>query len=464
MKFFHKGSRTRLLCGENLIGTVRGEVGERTFQPGPGGIIVTFLVGVDKLGQDQSKSYVRILVATFLPHFSVSLALSAIGPLAPFLQEAFQISRAQIGILTSAQSVGSIAMATISGGIVERFGIRSWIFLSQAITGMCAFCFANTASFTLGMALFLITGFAFSFVNPATTKAIIIFFPHVRRGTAIAIKQCGVPAGALLASASLPAIAVSAGWEKSMLAVALITVLGAVGGWLFYPDNDGELLAGRNRSFPQHSFRKDFGKLLRNKDFLLTSGLQGIFNMGQFVIRSYLVLYLVEAIGCSILFAGFTMAVMQLSGLVSRLLWGMISDFLFAGRRIPVLQIIGSVTFAGLIGLAFLDKTMPAWFIWVIACTAGAGSEGFPGTAILLRAELAGKDLAATSTGLGMAISFWGVLLGPPLFGFVVDMTNSYRFAWMILAVITFVATVLLRFIHEPTSRTIEKGPVTKGA
>lgn len=388
-----------------------------------------------------------------MPHFSVSLALSSIGPLAPFLQEAFQISRAQIGVLTSAQSVGSIAMATVSGSIVERFGIRSWIFLSQAAAGICAFFIACTSSFTLGMVFFLVMGFAFSFVNPATTKAIIIFFPHVRRGTAIAVKQCGVPAGALLAAALLPALAIFAGWEKSMLAVALIAVLGAAGGWLLYPDRDDHLFAvkaGKNGPLGQHDFRKDFGRLLRNKDFLLTSVLQGVFNLGQFVIRAYLVLYLVEAVGCSVLFAGFTMAVMQLSGVVSRIIWGLIADFLFAGRRIPVLQIIGLVTVAGLVGLAFLDPAMPAWVIWLIVATAGAGSEGFPGTAILLRAELAGKDLAATSTGLGMAISFWGVLFGPPFFGFVVDTIHSYQFAWLTLAVITLAATVLLRFIHEP--------------
>ncbi|MEW5899601.1 MAG: MFS transporter, partial [Bacillota bacterium] len=223
-----------------------------------------------------------------MPHFSVSLALSSIGPLAPFLQEAFQINRAQIGVLTSAQSVGSIAMATVSGSIVERFGIRSWIFLSQAAAGICAFFIACTSSFTLGMVFFLVMGFAFSFVNPATTKAIIIFFPHVRRGTAIAVKQCGVPAGALLAAALLPALAIFAGWEKSMLAVALIAVLGAAGGWLLYPDRDDHMFAvkaGKNGPPGQHDFRKDFGRLLRNKDFLLTSVLQGVFNLGQFVIR-----------------------------------------------------------------------------------------------------------------------------------------------------------------------------------
>jgi len=321
------------------------------------------------------------------------------------------------------------------------------------------------------MVFFLIIGFAFSFVNPATTKAIIIFFPHVRRGTAIALKQCGVPAGALAAAALLPVLAIWGGWEKSMLAVALIAVLGAAGAWLLYPDRDDRLFGGRNKKNgppggppEQHDLRKDYVRLLRNKDFLLTSVLQGVFNLGQFVIRAYLVLYLVEAASCTVLFAGLTMAFMQFGGVVSRVVWGLITDFLFAGRRIPVLQIIGLVTVAGLLGLAFLKPAMPAWVIWLVVATAGAGSEGFPGTAILLRAELAGKDLAATSTGLGMAISFWGVLFGPPFFGFVVDTLHSYQLAWLTLAGITLAATVLLRFVREPGRRAMGKGTLAKGA
>lgn len=409
----------------------------------------------DRLVNIMQKSSIRILVATFLPHFSVNLAQSSIGPLAPFLQEAFQISRAQIGLLTSVQSVGSIAMATVSGSIVDRFGIRRWIFLSQATAALCAFLLAGVTSFTLAIVLFLIVGFSFSFVNPATTKAIIVCFPHKRRGTAIAIKQSGVPAGVLLGSASLPAIALSAGWEKSMLTVALIAAAGAVCGWLLC--NDRNLLPGENMPLHQHSLRNDLSELLRNKDFLLTSGLQGIFNMGQFIIRSYLVLYLVETIDCSVLLAGLTMAVMQLSGLISRILWGLFNDFIFPGRRIPVLQMIGAVTVAGLIGLALLNKTIPLWVIWIVVSLAGAGSEGFAGTVILLRAEVVSKNLVATSTGLGMAIAFWGVLLGPPLFGWMVDVTESYRLAWLLLAVITLTATLLLRFIQEPAGRLAEK-------
>jgi len=65
------------------------------------------------------KSNFRILIATFLPHLAVCLVMGAVGPLAPFLQEAMGISRAQIGLLTAVHSFGWVVLALVAGGIVE---------------------------------------------------------------------------------------------------------------------------------------------------------------------------------------------------------------------------------------------------------------------------------------------------------------------------------------------------------
>lgn len=391
-----------------------------------------------------------ILIATFLPHFAVSLTLGSVGPLAPFFQADLNINRAQIGFLTSVHSMGWIVMAMVAGSLVERTGIRLWLFLSPVFSGVCALIFSSITSYNQGVAIFLILGIAFSFINPATTKAIIIGFSQVGRGTAMAVKQTGTPAGVFLASASLPVIAVCAGWKWSMSFVALINIVVGVLVWFLYKEKD----SGQSRSEicynkERGNLKKDFVKLFHNINFLLISILQGIFNIGQFVIQSYLVLYLVESLGFSTIYAGFVMAITQLSGILGRILWGLMSDFIFAGKRVPTLQVAGLTTVIGLFSLAMVSSMTPEWMIWVIASMIGAGSIGFAGTAILLRAELTEKDLAATSTGIGMAISAWGVIIGPPLFGFVVDTTHSYRIAWELIAIISLVATILLGYIRE---------------
>jgi len=393
------------------------------------------------------RSGLRLIFATFLPHFAVSLAMGAVGPLAPFLQADLGLNRAQIGALISVHSLGWVVMALVAGSIVEHSGIRFWVFLCPAVTGVLVFFFMGISSYIWAAIIFLLMGFAFSFINPATTKALVMGFSRVGRGTAVAIKQTGTPSGVFLAAACLPAIAVAGGWQWGMAFVAVVNIVVGVCAWLLYRERQDDFNgSGQGR---RTSFRHDLGLLLHNRNFMLVSILQGVFNIGQFVIQSYLVLYLVESIGYSTIYAGFVMAVTQFSGVVGRLVWGAMSDFIFGGRRVPTLIAAGVATVIGLSGLALIGTGTPAWVIWIIASLAGAGSIGFAGTAILLRAELTGKELAATSTGLGMAISAWGVLVGPPVFGLIVDTTHSYRLSWWIITAISLAATLLLGLIRE---------------
>lgn len=302
-------------------------------------------------------------------------------------------------------------------------------------------------TFNQGIVIFFLLGLAFSFLNPATTKTILLSFSQMRRGTAIAIKQTGASMGSFLASISLPAIAVAVGWGRGVQLVAAANVVLGVLGWVLY--KEGGSPGERNAAAHPGSFRGNLRKLLTNSDFILISFLQGVFNVAQFATQSYLVLFLVESVGYSVIHAGIVLAMTQFCGIIGRIGWGLASDFIYGGRRVPTLQMIGIITMLGLVGLAFIDRTTPSWLLWIIASMAGAGTLGFSGTAILLRAELAGSDLVATSTGMGMAIAAWGVVVGPPLFGLVVDITGSYRTAWGIMATLIMVATGLLRFVHE---------------
>ena len=53
--------------------------------------------------------------------------------------------------------------------------------------------------------------------------------------------------------------------------------------------------------------------------------------------------------------------------------------------------------------------------------------------------------------GVSLTIVFIGHLFGPPLFGFVVDRTGSYDYAWLLFCILIALATALIGLIREPT-------------
>jgi len=65
-------------------------------------------------------------------------------------------------------------------------------------------------------------------------------------------------------------------------------------------------------------------------------------------------------------------------------------------------------------------------------------------------AELAGTTRSGLAAGFGLTSSSLGIVVGPPIFGFIVDRFGSYAPAWQGLAILALVAFALLSQVREP--------------
>jgi len=81
------------------------------------------------------------------------------------------------------------------------------------------------------------------------------------------------------------------------------------------------------------------------------------------------------------------------------------------------------------------------------------GSVGFGGIWLTLLSEFGGRYGAGKAAGLGTTITMGGVALGPIVFGYIVDISASYTWAWLSLALMAALSTVLLLFVRERKRR-----------
>jgi MFS family permease len=79
---------------------------------------------------------------------------------------------------------------------------------------------------------------------------------------------------------------------------------------------------------------------------------------------------------------------------------------------------------------------LPAWLIYPLAFIAGAGAFGWVGLYFALVAEIGGPRHAGLLTGAATACSWSGTLIGPPIFGLVLEATGGYTASWLILTVV----------------------------
>jgi MFS family permease len=83
-----------------------------------------------------------------------------------------------------------------------------------------------------------------------------------------------------------------------------------------------------------------------------------------------------------------------------------------------------------------LEDALPLPLVWLLAPVAGAGAFGWVGLYFALVAEIGGARHAGLLTGVAVASAWSGILVGPPLFGLIVEAAGSYGPAWLFVAIV----------------------------
>ena len=372
-----------------------------------------------------------VLILITLAHALGALAVLSVAPLSPFLLEALHLSRAQVGLLLPAVYLGGVLMSLPAGWLTDRLGVRAVLSAGQALIGVLVLTATLASELVALLVCLVVAGFGFSMLNPSTGKAVVEWFPPRRRGLAMGIKQTGLTLGGLAGALALPPVALAAGWRAAL----------ATGGVLALVSSAVTFIVYRSPAIGTAAAPTAWPRLGELRVFLRRPGVIVVFVSGlalsvaQSSVLAHLALYARETFALSPVAAGQVLALAQAGGTGSRLAWGAISDRFFGGRRRPgvvVNALVGSSAYA----LLALGDRLPIAGLVPLAVVAGVGAFGWVGLYFALVAEIGGARYAGLLTGVAVAFAWSGVLVGPPIFGLVVDRTGSYAWPWLGLAVI----------------------------
>jgi MFS family permease len=372
-----------------------------------------------------------ILALVTLAQALGALTALAVAPLAPFLLESLELSRVQVGLFLPAVYLGGVLMALPAGWFTDRLGVRLTFTLGQLVVGTMIVLGAGSPSYGLLLVLLVLGGFGFSVLNPATGRAVVEWFPPRERGIAMGVKQTGLTLGGLTAALLLPPIARAWSWRHALATAGLLSLVSATLVAILYRSRTAPSTA----SPVERPRLAELGEYLRRPPVLVVFGCGLALSIAQSSLMAYLVLFAKDSFSVSAVRAAQFLAIAQVGGTVSRVLWGVVSDRSFGGRRRPGVvasAAIGAVAYATLA----LGSLLPAWLIYPLAFIAGAGAFGWVGLYFALVAEIGGPRHAGLLTGAATACSWSGTLIGPPIFGLVLEATGGYTASWLILTVV----------------------------
>jgi MFS transporter, ACS family, hexuronate transporter len=381
----------------------------------------------------------------FLAQVTVAVVGLAIPPAIPFIQPWLRLSYAQVGSLMTCMYLGAMIISLPSGGLTDRLGIKRTTLLSQILTALAAFCFSLIGSYGSALLCAVAIGIGYGMVNPPTTKGILVLVGQRNRALAMSAKQTGVPLAGAIAAAIVPPLAMRYSWETSFVCTGFVIGLSALATHLLY-DPSFEHTPGA--SSEKQSEPGGWRAVYRNRNIVLLSIAGALCSLAQATIGTYAILYAKDSQGLSLVLAAFSLTLINIAGVLGRLLWGIASDRLFKGSRRSVLQLIAALILAISLLLG-LTPRLPLPFLFLLFFLLGFSAFGWNGVFLVLGGELAGRGQAGRATGFIMTIVFLGNLTGPILFGKMIDVTGGYRLGWIFMAAAMGAALCCLQKIRE---------------
>lgn len=368
------------------------------------------------------------LAITLAIQMFTALAATSTAVLAPEIGRDLGVAPKLVGVFVGLVYAGSMAASLACGGFIERFGaIRvSQICVLLCATGLAIIAAGTAPSPILAVMLVaapIVIGLGYGPITPASSQILVRTATPERMALTFSIKQTGVPAGAALAGALLPAIALRIGWHAALALVAASGIVIAIVAQSARGSLDRERFPGRKLSAA--------GIFTPLRHVLRTPALAELALMGciyaalQVCLMSFLVVYLTETVHFSLVGAGFALTAANLGGIIGRIFWGAIAD-IHVGPRV----LLGSIgVAAGLCALAAATFTLdwPIATIVAVCALFGATAIGWNGVQLAEVARNAPAGEVGAITGAAGFVTFSGVVIGPPAFAAISALTNGYR-------------------------------------
>lgn len=388
------------------------------------------------------KLWNRHLIWMLLIQTITAFAYNGYVPLIPFIQQEFVLTKTQVGYLTSAVFLGSSLIAIPSGVVVDRIGVRKTILIFCSVVTFVLFFFSFATHYYLVLVLLFLLGIGYGGITPVTNRGIMEHFPISNRGTAMGIKQTGVPLGITLAALVLPYIAASYGWKISLLCISIILFGLTITHFRYY--HDQQVLIKRS---PKYQMMNNLKLIISNKKLVKLSAVIIFFIWIQLSMATYLVIYLVEDIQKSLVFASISLAFLQIGGILGRVGWGYISDHFFDRKRGGVLALIGILSGIMLGILGFLDSRAIEVFILFLALCLGITTQGWNGIFVIMMSEIADREHIGLASGFGLTTVYLGAVIGTPLSGWIIDMTGTFRTMWWVIGLFIFGISIVVYYL-----------------
>ncbi|MBV8409023.1 MAG: YbfB/YjiJ family MFS transporter [Alphaproteobacteria bacterium] len=345
-------------------------------------------------------------------------------PILPAMIEGLHLSKAEAGLIASANFVGYLAGALLAA--VRLPGSRrTWLLGALAVNAICLAAMGATTAMPLFLLLRLVAGIASAFALVFSSALVLDRLAQAGRGGLSAVHFAGVGSG-IAASAALVAIMVQsgAGWSSLWLASAVLAALASVAVAMLVPTEPAQTASAVARSHAAMS-----------PEFLALLAAYGLFGFGYIITATFIV-DMVRGTAALRPLEPYVWVLFGLSAAPSVALWTALA------RRWGILRTFAIAAVVEGIGVAASVLWLHAASIIVAALFVGGTFMGLTALGLIAARDSAPGDPRGRIALMTASFSF-GQILGPTFAGFAYDATGSLAMPSLVAVAALFVAALL---------------------
>jgi sugar phosphate permease len=373
-----------------------------------------------------------ILSAGVFAQATFSAILLGLPAIAPAIQDHYELSLTQIGVVLAAINFGSLATMLLWGIVADWIGERAVIAIGQTGTAAGLVWAAHASSYAELVAALSAVGALGAGVNAASGRAVMAWFGEEERGLALGIRQMATPLGGALAAVTLPALNQGISLRAAFEGLAAASFVAAVVGTVLLraePHEDHSVLA----------------RPLRDPRVWRICTASTFYVATQISLLGFFVLFLHDRRGVSTGVAAGALAVTQVLGGIARIALGRLSDRLRM-RIVPLRWV--ALGLALTVGLTAALVDAPTWIVLTALVVAGTFGMSWNGLSFTAAAEAAGRARSGIAIGLQQTFLSAGSIVAPIGFATAVHHA-SWRVAFVLAALSPLVGYALLSPLAE---------------
>jgi sugar phosphate permease len=354
---------------------------------------------------------------------------------APAIQDTFDLSLVQVTAVFTSFALGTVATLLAWGVAADRRGERVVIAVGLAGGSLAMFGAASSSGYVALLAWMALAGMLGSAAVAASGRAVFGWFPRDERGLALGLRQTAVPAGAALASFSLPPLASAAGVHAALYALAGAMLVCALASALWL--RDGPRTESAAPAAPDAA---------RDPRIWRLSAASSLMIIGQIGVTSLLVLYLYGERDWTAAHAALALGGVQVGAAIARVSAGRWSDL--RDERIEPFRRLAAVA-----GVLLLAAAVGGPTAVPLLLAGGIAAMSWNGLSFTAAAEISGRRQAGKAMGI-QNTSMRLVAAGVPVGLGALASAVSWNAVFVVMGVTPLIARALLApLVHDERRR-----------